>query len=64
MIGVNPTKVQLANEDISEYEARKQTWSRVSRSDELKHNNVKPFTKSESQYRRKEVQTRIGAISD
>jgi len=30
MIGVSPTKVELINEDLSEYEARKQHWAQAS----------------------------------
>ena len=60
MIGVNPTKVQLTNEDLSEYEAKKQTWKRVQPSikgleTKSNNNNFQSDT-----YRRKEVQSRIG----
>ena len=60
MIGVNPTKVQLTNEDLSEYEAKKQTWKRVQPSikgleTKSNNNNLQSDT-----YRRKEVQSRIG----
>jgi hypothetical protein len=61
MIGVNPTKVQLTNEDLSEYEAKKQTWKRVQPS--MKGLETKSNNNSQKQpdtYRRKEVQSRIG----
>lgn len=58
MIGVNPTKVQLTNEDLSEYEAKKQTWKRVQPSTKGLENNSQK--QQSDTYRRKEVQSRIG----
>ena len=63
MIGVNPTKVQLTNEDLSEYEAKKQTWKRLqplSKELDSKSNGNSQKQQSADTYRRKEVQTRIG----
>jgi hypothetical protein len=63
MIGVNPTKVQLTNEDLSEYEAKKQTWKRLQplrKELDSKSNGNSQKQQSADTYRRKEVQTRIG----
>ena len=56
MISTNPTKCQLSNDDLTEYETTKSTWKK----DPQSVTNKKHNDKQTQQQHRTNVNTRIG----